>query len=340
MRVKFSGKSMKMEVYVVVFMVFMLCFCGGSFAGLLSQRAQPLDPDDNSNPNTVPAFPVQSETQTCRLDLSDELFGGVSAACGRDLDRSRCCPVLAAWLFAAHARAALQISAAAPPSGSDLPMVPDDNQKCVNSLQTSLQSRNIHLPQPNASCDAVLCFCGIRLHQITSLTCSAAFNLTAPRNSTPTAALANLERNCHNASYSGCTKCLGALQKVNTLNGGGAKNGTHKVRNGEGAAYDSDRVTKMLNRDCQLMGLTWLLARNKTAYIPTVSAVLRAIMYSAHPPHDSKCSPDQENMPLAVNSLQFEKSDSSSSSSASSLPIFFRTLPLLILGVNILLINY
>ena len=57
----------------------------------------------------------------------------------------------------------------------------------------------------------------------------------------------------------------------------------------------------MLNRDCQLMGLTWLLARNKTAYIPTVSAVLRAIMYSAHP-QEYRCSPDEENMPLAVDS--------------------------------------
>lgn len=67
----------------------------------------------------------------------------------------------------------------------------------------------------------------------------------------------------------------------------------------------SERIKKMFSRDCQLMGLTWLLAKNKTAYIPTVSAVLRAMMYSAHP-HESKCSPDQENMPLAVDSLQFE----------------------------------
>lgn len=82
----------------------------------------------------------------------------------------------------------------------------------------------------------------------------------------------------------------------------------------------------MLNRDCQLMGLTWLLARNKTAYIPTVSAVLRAIMYSAHP-HESKCSPDQENMPLAVDSLQFEKSYASSASPTSFLsPIMSRIL--------------
>lgn len=88
----------------------------------------------------------------------------------------------------------------------------------------------------------------------------------------------------------------------------------------------SDRASKMFNRDCQLMGLTWLLARNKTTYIPTVSAVLRAIMYSAHPPHESTCSPDQENMPLAVDSLQMEKAQSSSPPSISLIPI----IPLLV----------
>ncbi|KVH96577.1 hypothetical protein Ccrd_001320 [Cynara cardunculus var. scolymus] len=255
----------------------------------------------------VPSFPVQSGPQkTCRLDLSSELFGGVNAACGRNLDRSRCCPVLAAWLFAAHARSALQLNASSTPTTGLLPVMPDDSQRCVTSLQTSLQKRNIHIPQPNASCDAVLCFCGIRLHQIGSLSCPAAFNLTASsRNATPTAVVKNLEKSCRNSSYAGCTKCLGALQK---LKAEGSKNGTRK----------GDRRSEMMSRDCQLMGLTWLLARNKTAYIPTVSAVLRAIMYSAHPAHESKCSPDQENMPLAVNSLQFDKSESSSSSSPSS----------------------
>lgn len=102
---------------------------------------------------------------------------------------------------------------------------------------------------------------------------------------------------------------------------GGYKNGTG------GESRPSERASKMFNRDCQLMGLTWLLARNKTAYIPTVSAVLRAIMYSAHPPHQSKCSPDQENMPLAVDSLQFEKARASSSPSN----IWFPILPLIIL---------
>lgn len=181
-----------------------------------------------AEPVTVPAFPVQTQTPTCRLDLSKELFGGVSDACGKNLDRSRCCPVLAAWLFAAHARSALEVPAPAPspesaaPGGDLLPMMPDDSQKCVNSLQDSLASRNIRIPQPNATCDAVLCFCGIRLHQITSLSCPAAFNISAGNSSgthmaTPTCAVKNLEKNCRNSSYAGCTKCLNALQKVPSL---------------------------------------------------------------------------------------------------------------------------
>lgn len=317
----FSFTSLLMTFLIVPLS---LSFLQQSLANLLAEPAtgqnQPLKPGEYASPNTVPAFPVQTQAQICRLDLSDELFGGVKEACGRDLDRSRCCPVLAAWLYAAHARSALEVSPAAAPSpsvseGGDLPMMPDDSQKCVNSLQSSLLSRNIRIPQPNASCDAILCFCGIRLHQITSLSCPAAFNVSGFHNATPTAAVRNLERNCRNSSYSGCTRCLGALQKLK----GGFKNGTENSQ--------SERASKMFNRDCQLMGLTWLLARNKTAYIPTVSAVLRAIMYSAHPPHQSRCSPDQENMPLAVDSLQFEKAQASSSLST----FLFPFLPLIIL---------
>ncbi|GER53261.1 acidic phospholipase A2 [Striga asiatica] len=309
-----------MRTAIAVFLLLLLHLCG-SLAGLLAVPAQPLNPVDF---NTVPALPVQTASRTCRLDLSAELFGGVGAACGGSvLDRSRCCPVLAAWLFAAHARSALQIAptaaAAASPAGSELPMLPDDSQNCVNSLQSSLSSRHIVLAQPNNTCDTILCFCGIRLHQITSLSCPAAFNITGGhRNATPTAAVRNLERNCRNSSYAGCTRCLGALQKVK----GQGKNGTK----GQDEEYGSERASKMLSKDCQLMGLTWLLARNKTAYIPTVSAVLRAMMYSAHPPRESTCSPDQENMPLAVDSLQFERYGSSSSAGT-----FIPVLPLIIL---------
>lgn len=122
--------------------------------------------------------------------------------------------MLAAWLFAAHAKSALEMSPAPVDSGGELPMIPDDSQKCVNSLQSALLSRNIRIPQPNASCDAILCFCRIRLHHITSLTCPAAFNISGFHNATPTASVKNLESNCRNSSYSGCTKCLGSLEKV------------------------------------------------------------------------------------------------------------------------------
>lgn len=74
---------------------------GGILAEPVKGHDQPSD--------TVPAFPVQSTPQICKLDISAELFGGVNEACSGNLDRSRCCPVLAAWLFAAHARYCMRV---------------------------------------------------------------------------------------------------------------------------------------------------------------------------------------------------------------------------------------
>ena len=117
---------------------------------------------------TVPSFLVQTGAQTCKLDLSAEFFGGVNAACGykNNLDRSRCYPVLVAWNYAAHAKTSLQVNSSS--VSEVMSMMLDELKKCVNSLRSSLLIRNIHIPQPNASCDAVICFCGIRLHQIGS----------------------------------------------------------------------------------------------------------------------------------------------------------------------------
>ncbi|XP_066395000.1 uncharacterized GPI-anchored protein At4g28100-like [Miscanthus floridulus] len=288
--------------------------------------SQAQSPSNSSSPSNASSPP-------CHLDLSAELFGGVAAACGAEggpgsLDRGRCCPVLAAWLFAAHARTALSVPPAPAPSalageeglgpgGDDGPMVPYDNQRCVDALGTALEKRGVALPRPNATCDTVLCFCGIRLHQIGSLRCPAAFAVgtgAAAKNATPTAAVKDLEKSCRNASYAGCSRCVQSLQKL--------KGNVSREVLGAG----SDRARRMLGRDCQLMGLTWLLAKNKTAYIPTVSAVLRAMLYTAHPAESGsggaapRCSPDQENMPLAVDSLQFEHTGSAGSAAASATP--------------------
>lgn len=115
-----------------------------------------------------------------------------------------------------------------------------------------------------------------------------------------------------------------------------------QVKAAEYGKGTTERARKMFGRDCQLMGLTWLLARNKTAYIPTVSAVLRAIMYSAHP-RGSVCSPDQENMPLAVDSIDLENAQESYSSSSSpsarsprpAALLLFPILPLIILKAQL-----
>lgn len=291
------GISLLLFVFLALFICAALSSGDGEKGGGIgsSEVEQPL------GSNTVPAIPViEQDKKTCHLDLSDELFGGVKEACGGGkelLDRSRCCPVLAAWLYAAHARTALQ--AAPPPvSSADLqPLLPDDSQTCVNSLQSSLKTRGINIPSPNASCDPILCFCGIRLHHIASLNCPNAFNVSTHHNAAaPLSAVRALESNCTSPSYQGCTNCLQALQKVK----GSPDTDGHY----------SGRTSRMYNKDCELMGLTWLLAKNKTAYIPTVSAVLRALVYTAHPANQSKCSPDQENMPLAVDSVQLDHSSS------------------------------
>ncbi|KAK8942579.1 hypothetical protein KSP39_PZI009306 [Platanthera zijinensis] len=275
--------------------------------------------DISTTASIVPDSPVPGGTRNasaaCELDLSAEMFGGVEEACGRggNLDRSRCCPVLAAWLFAAHARSAFRLrpSASATPAAAaaeySLPMMPDtDSKRCADALQTALAARNIRLPRSNATCDAALCFCGIHLHEIGSLSCSAAFNLSSSGEVgavvKPTGAVGALERDCRNATFAGCSRCLNSLEKLKGGVGGGG----------------GERVARMMDRDCRLMGLTWLLGRNKTAYIPTVSAVLRAILYSAVPPAPPyRCSSDRENMPLAVDTFQFERAAVRESSSVS-----------------------
>nr|DAD22645.1 TPA_asm: hypothetical protein HUJ06_024108 [Nelumbo nucifera] len=47
---------------------------------------QPIKPGDFSGTNTVPTFPIQTQAQTCHLNLSEELFSGISEACERNLE--------------------------------------------------------------------------------------------------------------------------------------------------------------------------------------------------------------------------------------------------------------
>lgn len=68
----------------------------------------------------------------------------------------------------------------------------------------------------------------------------------------------------------------------------------------------------MHNRDCELMGLTWLLNKDRSSYIRTVSGVLRALMTNTGDASDPEsCSLNSDGMPLAVDSSEINNQSSS-----------------------------
>ncbi|GMI75433.1 hypothetical protein like AT3G18050 [Hibiscus trionum] len=278
---------------------------------------QPLPLTSSSPPATIPAFPEQSNVAGCPLDLPEELFHSIKNACATKKDngvtgqlhRSRCCPVLASWLYAAYSATALGRFGRVSPAvlgrtpSYDMPLLPDDSETCVDDLGKALKQRGVELVKPNETCDAVYCYCGIRLHPFT---CPDAFSVDQKGNLVGNDNVERLERNCLSSSSNvngfpglgGCNKCLKTLHllnKKNTLNSSKAE----------------ERTTKMRNKDCQLMGLTWLLAKNRTAYIRTVSAVLRAMMMSKDGSSPSSCTLNSDGMPLPVDSSEiFDQSSS------------------------------
>ncbi|XP_022735477.1 uncharacterized GPI-anchored protein At4g28100-like [Durio zibethinus] len=275
-------------------------------------NVQPL-PLTTSPPATIPAFPEQSNVVGCPLDLPEELFHNIQSACGigitGQLHPSRCCPVLAAWLYAAYSATALGRAGRVVPAVAgltpsyDMPLLPDDSETCVDDLGKALRQKGIELAKPNETCDVVYCYCGIRLHPFS---CPESFSVNQKGNLVGDENVERLERNCLSSGTNvngfpglgGCNKCLKSLHLLNK-------------KNSLNSSKSEERATKMRNKDCQLIGLTWLLAKNRTAYIRTVSAVLRAIMMSKDGSNPSSCTLNSDGMPLAVDS--FEIYDQSSS---------------------------
>ncbi|XP_061359505.1 uncharacterized GPI-anchored protein At4g28100-like [Gastrolobium bilobum] len=273
---------------------------------------QPIIPKPTS-PGTIPAFPEQDDAAGCPLNLSDEHYDGIKSACSsnkdgvdKELHRSRCCPVLAAWLYSAYSATALGVEHGSPghghPTSYDMPLLPDDSETCVSDLGKALKVRGIELIQPNETCDAVYCYCGIRLHP---LSCPESFSVTPSGNLVGDESVKRLERNCLSSSTNvngfpgleGCSKCLHSLYLIRKKTSNSSKS--------------EDRTKKIHNKDCELMGLTWLLAKNRTAYIHTVSGVLRALMLSTDGSDPQTCTLNSDGKPLAVDSS--EMSDQSSS---------------------------
>ncbi|XP_057480463.1 uncharacterized GPI-anchored protein At4g28100-like, partial [Actinidia eriantha] len=178
---------------------------------------QPFLPNP-SPPAFISAFSEQSDAAGCPLNRLDKLFYDVKSAVERSgqLHRSRCCPVLVAWLFSAYSGTTLSRACRTPETASyDLPLLPDDSETCVDSLQKALNNRGIELVKPNETCDVVYCYCGIRLHP---LSCPERFMVSKNGKLVGDESVRRLERDCLsnsvNGAYAGlggCSKCLNSL---------------------------------------------------------------------------------------------------------------------------------
>lgn len=331
---------MSCTLFLFCILFFFPCYlCHPDSAGTNTLNPILLTPSKPST--TIPAFPEQSDVAGCPLTLSDELFDGIKSACSgaksggdMELHRSRCCPVLAAWLYSAYSSTALgmvghrhsSVHGHATSVYDMMPLLPDDSETCVNELGKALEVRGIELTKPNDTCDVVYCFCGIRLHH---LTCPDAFSVSQRGELLGDASVRRLEKNCLSSSadvnglpgLGGCSKCLNTLYLLNKKTSNSSK-------------AEEDRTTKIHNKDCELMGLTWLLAKNRTAYMHTVSGVLRALMLNTDGSYPQSCSLNSDGMPLAVDSSQI--SDHSSSTNLQPLISFslFFLLCLLLLPMH------
>lgn len=200
-----------------------------------------------------------------------------------------------------------------------MPLLPDDSETCVDSLEKALGSRGVNLAKPNETCDFVYCYCGVRLHP---LSCPEAFYVNSQGKLVGGESVKKLEEDCSSSSslngYSGivgCSKCLNTLHLLNEDRAGNA-------------STLEDRTSKMHSKDCELMGLTWLLHKNRSAYLHTVSAVLRALMLSTEGTYPQSCTLNSDGMPLAVDSSEIND-QSSSTLLQKSLCLYFLLLSLL-----------
>ncbi|XP_065037467.1 uncharacterized GPI-anchored protein At4g28100-like [Musa acuminata AAA Group] len=286
---------------------------------------------------TIPAFPEQSDvaSATCPLDLPSDLLPSVTAACSspsasgshlRLPSRSRCCPALAAWLYAAYSPSALA-ARPLPSAGYDLPALPDDSESCAAGVERAMRDRGVALPRANATCDAAYCYCGVRLRR---LACAGGFvadtaaGLWVPAGDGGR----RLESDCAQPGLTGCSRCLRSLNQLKA-----------KKQQGSEASGSERKEAATHGRECQLMGVTWLLSRNRTLYLPSATAILRVLMAadavgSSDP---TSCSLSQDAMPLAVGSTQIDGRVDGSSASGSLLLSPFHLLLLALFAVQSLL---
>lgn len=186
-----------------------------------------------------------------------------------------------------------------------MPLLPDDSETCVDGLENAMKVKGVNLVKINATCDVIYCYCGIRLHQ---LSCPQAFRVSEDGRLAGDNRVKKLERDCLTSNKYGndhstlatCSKCLHSL---------------YSLKKGNGASINGTkldvRTSKMRSRDCELMGLTWLLHKDRDKYMSTVTAVMRALMLNVEGADPQSCSLSSNGLPLAVDSAEIDGQSSS-----------------------------
>ncbi|KAG6505038.1 uncharacterized GPI-anchored protein At4g28100-like [Zingiber officinale] len=276
---------------------------------------------------TIPAFPEQSDVSggACPLDPPADLLPSVSSACSASVSggggppsRSSCCPALHAWLLAAYSATALA-SRPLPSSLPDFPALPDDSESCIGGVERALRHRGVELPRVNATCDAAYCFCGIRLRR---LACAGAFVADAGEGRwVPTKdARRRLEKDCSRPGFGGCTRCLRTLNQLKVKE---KQISSRSNKDGDAGSH---------GRECQLMGLTWLLSKNRTLFWPAATSVLHSITAAAGPDPNT-CSLTVDDIPIAVGSDQINSDHGGGPIAVRPASLFLRLSPLLLLAL-------
>ncbi|KAL2934171.1 hypothetical protein RDABS01_017290 [Bienertia sinuspersici] len=290
------------------------------------QQQQSFHPNTTPPPSTIPSFPEQSAVAACPLSLPEPIFPAVKASCtgSGQLSKAKCCPVLASWLYSSYSQIALGRGSSsnkkeAKATSYDMPLLPDDSETCVDGLDKVLRDKGVILEHPNATCDVIYCYCGIRLHQ---LSCPQAFHVSDNGRLKGDNRVIKLEKDClssnDHSTLAGCTKCLSSLLLL--------KKGNRTQVEG--------RTSKMRSRDCELMGLTWLLNKDRDAYMSTVTRVMRALMLNVEGSDPRSCSLNSNGMPLAVDSVDI---NGHSSSVSLYFPLYLYLLSiLLVMSSNVL----